>query len=213
MNYNFPFSTCESNSGNIIAQPYSFIFNLLTSFILLGFSLSTKSLHVKISIFSYFLFELFHSFSHAKHIDKNIQQNIIHCIFYILAFSSLYSILYLSNTNLSQFAKICITICVLFDSISCYSKNTIAMFTSATFLLTIIFITQYDKLPNEFKNTLKYKLIPLLIILWFIIFNESKNCKKMLAWKDFPYHVTNEIIGGILFILLAWNFYKWDATF
>ena len=209
--YNFPFDTCEycEDRRRFIAQPYSFSINLLSSIILLGFCVIVKSIPVKITICSYFLFEVFHTFSHAQHISGDIQKYIVHYLAYFMILATLYAILYLSNTKLTDLEFLAIILIVLIDQ---YSKTTFEMFSTGMLLFSVVILTQYKKLPNEFKNVLQYIFLPGLIILWILLYNETKNCQRMLAWKNLPYHAAIEIIGIVLFTFLAYSFYIWEKS-
>ena len=212
--YNFPFDTCEEcNTNGIIKQPYSFTINLISSIILLILAILSKSFPVRITLLSYSLFELCHSISHAIHISGNgdIQKNTIHYLGYFMAFTTLYAILYLSKSNLTYLQIFIILIAIIIDQISYKTQNTFAMFTTGILLFSIIIIIEYNKLPQQFKDGLLF-LIPGIIIIWILFYNESKNCKKMLKWKNLPYHVLIEIMGLVLFTIIGVLFYRWDLS-
>ena len=87
----FPFNTCETPNTEGIAQPYSVIFNLLNCIIVFVFLLKTTNYYTSVLLFSIFVFELFHTFSHVIHIEGTIQTNIVHILAYFINFSFLYA--------------------------------------------------------------------------------------------------------------------------
>jgi len=62
---------------------------------------------------------------------------------------TLYAILYLSNTKLTDLEFLAILLIVLIDQ---YSKTTFEIFSTGILLFSVVILTQYKKLPNEFKN-------------------------------------------------------------
>jgi hypothetical protein len=54
-----------------------------------------------------------------------------------------------------------------------------------------------DKIPYQYV----YSLIFLIILVIILFFNEVYNCKRMLAYYNFSYHIIIETVGTIIFIL------------
>ena len=88
--YIFPFSTCEKSTNQIIAQPYSALFNLINCVIIFYFLLKTKEKYTFLLLFSILCFELFHVFSHSIHISGSIQINITHMLSYCINIAFLF---------------------------------------------------------------------------------------------------------------------------
>ena len=88
--YTFPFNTCEKPNKNVIAQPYSALFNLINCVIILYFLLRTKQKYTFILLCSILSFEVFHMFSHIHHIQGSIQINITHSLTYFMNLAFFY---------------------------------------------------------------------------------------------------------------------------
>ena len=103
----FPFKTCEEpNKNTWIAQPVSAFINMITSIILIYFFLKAKTLIIKLLILSFIAFEIFHTYSHIKHINGAIQSNIIHGIWYFLTFMILIASVKMTNKYPNLYTKI-----------------------------------------------------------------------------------------------------------
>ena len=81
------------------------------------------------------------------------------------------------------------------------------MIFTAFALPLIIVISYYKYYPEEMKKAIPY-LIGLLFILIIVLLNEKFNCELMMSYINLPYHAIIELLGLILFGLLAYIFYK-----
>lgn len=207
----FPFTTCEKPHNSIIMQPASAVVNFVTCIILMYFAIATKTFPVKLMILAYLSFELWHTASHIQHISGYLQTNIIHILAYLLAFTTLYSIMYLSKKGLSTVYIIILLILVIIDTYVWLYVGGIRMVIGGLLILFVIIIGSYNNLPKFFKKVIPW-LIAGLVLLLLIIYNETVNCEKMLEFADFPYHIIIELLGLVLFSTLAYNFYKWEKS-
>ena len=204
----FPFNTCEQpNKDAWIAQPVSAFINMITSIILIYFFLQAKTLIIKLLIFSFIAFEIFHTFSHIKHIDGIIQSNIIHSIWYFLTFMILIASIQITNKYPNiQLLLLLLTI-IIIDINLFFLPNKLYMIFTALTLPIVIVISYYKLYPIYIKKTIPYLILLLLIVGLFLI-NEKINCENMMKFAKLPYHAIIEIIGMILFITLAYIFLK-----
>jgi hypothetical protein len=200
MDFTFPYSTCEKpQRDNFIQQPYSTIVNIITVFVLIYFMYISKSWYLKIVFLTYILFEIWHTLSHMIFIGGNIHHTVSHILAYIIAFTTLYVFLVLTNSKLSTIYVITLFIIVCIDLYIAYFIGGIYMVISGFTLFMIILIAFYKK----FKSFIIYLLI-LLLGLILLELNEYFNCKSMLQlYPNFPFHVFIELYGLILFYILS----------
>lgn len=202
----FPFNTCEEpNKNNLIAQPVSAFINMITSIILIYFFLKAKTIIIKLLILAFILFELFHTYSHIKHIDGTIQSNIIHGIWYFLSIMVLIASIKITNKYPNIYTIIILLIIIIIDINLFFLPNKLYMIFTALTLPIVIVISYYKSYPIQIKKAIPY-LISLLIIVGIFLINEKFNCEYMMKIAKLPYHAIIEIIGMILFITLAYVF-------
>ena len=211
MNSFFPFKTCEiPNKDSIIKQPFSAFLNILSCIILIYFIIIAKTFTVKLCIFSFLLFQLFHAFSHSFHIEGNIQTIIIHILSYILSITSFYTLFILTKKNPSYYIIFILIIIILIDIYIFLNKNnSILGIFSGFSIITITYLSFYKFFPKIIKTLFKYILLGLFILSLFIL-NEKLNCNIMISYANLPYHAIIEIIGLILFSCLGYMFIIWD---
>lgn len=71
--YIFPFTTCESiKTIGLIKQPYSAFINFINCIIIFNYLMKVRNIYQFLLIFSFLLFESFHTFSHMIHLSSNI---------------------------------------------------------------------------------------------------------------------------------------------
>lgn len=204
----FPFNTCEEpNKNNLIAQPVSAFINMITSLILIYFFFKAKTVIIKLLILAFILFELFHTYSHIKHIDGTIQSNIIHGIWYFLSFMVLIASIKITKKYPNIYTIIILIIIIIIDIHLFFLPNKLYMIFTALTLPIVIVISYYNSYPIQIKKAIPY-LISLLIIVGIFLINEKFNCENMMKFFKLPYHAIIEIIGMILFITLAYVFLK-----
>lgn len=193
--YTFPFNTYEKVRDGFIAQPYSAILNLFSSFIISYFLYKTKSKSSKLLLFSILLFELFHTFSHSIHLNNSSQTIITHLLAYFINFCWLYGLYNYSKVIPNNIFSIFLSSIVLFDI---YSFNNLPLL-FYIFSQFLIFISLFMYYYNYFTEDIKKRIslisnLTLIVLLLFI--NESYNCKEMLnMYKWFPFHAIIEITG------------------
>lgn len=212
MTFRFPFTTCERNTKGVISQPFSATVNAITFSALIFLSFLTKTISVRILLISFAAFEAWHTFSHMKHVEGNIQTNVVHILAYFMEFATLYAILYLSNNYLSNFVSFLLVSAIIIDVyIFVYVKGVWTVLSGLVVFAVIVF-GNYGLLPICFKEYVPY-LITGLILLFALIANETYNCEKMMIYKNLPYHVAIEIVGFVLFISLSLLFLKWESCY
>ena len=206
--YIFPFNTCETVNKKGIAQPYSALFNLINCCIILYFLLKTENIYTFILLFSILCFEAFHVFSHSIHIPGSLQINITHLLSYCINFSFFYLFYNYTNKFPSIYFIIFYLILICFDIYSIFNMNVVFyIFTQALLFLSVLFY-YYSYLPKHIQNSIYY-IVFLVFLIILLFLNEKYNCKAMLSmYPYFPYHILIEIIGIILFYIIASNFYK-----
>jgi hypothetical protein len=206
--YTFPFNTCETVNKNGIAQPYSAFFNLINCCIILYFLLKTENIYTFILLFSILCFEAFHVFSHSIHIPGSLQINITHLLSYCINFSFFYLFYNYTNIFPSIYFIIFYLMLICFDIYSIFNMNVVFyIFTQALLFLSVLFY-YYSYLPKHIQNSIYY-IVFLVFLIILLFLNEKYNCKAMLSmYPYFPYHILIEIIGIILFYIIASNFYK-----
>jgi hypothetical protein len=208
----FPFKTCEEPSKDaIVAQPVSATINIITCIILLYLLLQTRTTAVRILLISFIVFQAFHAFSHMQHIDGNIQVNVIHVIWYILSFATLYTIITLTKISPSIYTLAILCALIIIDLFVWKFVGGVYMILSGFAILLSIVILYYNSYPTFIKTALIYMIIGLCILLAFIV-NEKLNCENMIAYANLPYHAIIETLGLILFTALAYLFVRWEQT-
>jgi hypothetical protein len=210
MAFRFPFTTCETNTKGVVSQPFSATVNAITCLLLLSLSFFASTNPIRLLLISFTSFEAWHTFSHVKHIEGNIQTNVVHGLAYFMAFSTLYAILHLSKNVVSIFLSFLIISSVIIDVYIFFYVKGIWNVLSGLVIFAVIVFGNYHSLPRFFKEFVPY-LIMGLILLFVLIANESYNCEKMTIWKNLPYHVAIEIIGFFLFTSLSYLFLKWES--
>jgi hypothetical protein len=88
-------------------------------------------------------------------------------------------------------------------------KGIWTIFTGLSIFAIIIF-GSIDKLNSQFKSSIPYFLIGLLL-LFILVVNENRNCDKMLEYHIFPYHAIIEVLGLIMFVALSKQFLYWES--
>jgi hypothetical protein len=204
----FPFSTCEKPNNIGIAQPYSFLINIVSLLVIFYFLCITVKPYNFLLILSLFAFEIVHTFSHYIHLPDRIQVNIIHPISYIV---NIFFFINLSNTTKiippSPFLLyLLIVFCV--DLYFFLTLPFVYSFTSSFLMFFSIILFFYRFLPNEKKTTVQWILF-LAICILLSFFNEKYNCKYLLSnFPTFPFHIILETIGLFTFYIVCRFFYN-----
>lgn len=202
----FPFNTCEKpDTNNLIAQPVSASINLLSCIILLFLLCKAKTLIIKLLILTFIAFQLFHAFSHSKHIDGDIQTYIIHAIWYLVSFMILFANKILIKKNISNNTILLLFFIIIVDLYILFNTDKSLIAFTAFSIPTIIILSYYNNYKKNIKRNIHIIFI-LLIILSILLLNEKFNCNAMMAYYVFPYHIFVEIMGLLLFTMLAYTF-------
>lgn len=207
--WTFPFKTCEKPIEFFIEQPVSFLVNLASVFNLLYYAYKSNVTHIKHTIFSYLLFELFHTISHSKRFNAQIQTSTIHFLAYYFFVATWLSLHFLTNKILNYNHLCFISFLILLDLYVFFIIGGLWTIITGLTLIVSLFIVYFYELPYFFKYNLQQKLIPGLIVLFVLFTNEALNCDKMMSFYIFPYHSIIEILGFYLFHLLTFSFYMW----
>jgi len=204
----FPMETCEkTDKDGWIDQPYSTAVNCLNTLIILFFLIQTKHTYTFFFLFSIFLFQIAHTFSHAFHIDGSIQMNIIHGLAYCINATLLYTLYRHSNVVPSLFLSILLLIFVGIDIYAfCLLSTGFYIWTQFAIFLSILFF-YFTTLPTQTKSSVKW-LFLLGILIVCLVFNEIRNCDEMTKlYPTAPFHILVEIPGLFFFYFVCRNFY------
>ena len=204
----FPFETCENpDEDSSIAQPYSTTVNCLNTLIILFFLFQTKNIYTFLFLLSIFLFELIHTFSHAFHIDGQMQTNIVHGLAYFINAAFLYA-LYRHSNLIPSLSLSFILLCLIgIDIYALFSLSAVFyILTQFAIFLSILFF-YFTTLPAKTKSSVKW-LVFLGILIICLVYNEIRNCDEMAKlYPTAPFHILVEIPGVFFFYLVCRNFY------
>ena len=203
MEYTFPFDTCEQVCENCVAQqPYSTAINAISTLVLTFFLFKAKTFKFKLVIAGLVAFEALHTYSHYIHIPGNTQQNALHIIVYYIIGTSIIALSDnkpLSNLLISAFVTL-----FLIDLYIYLKVKKVYMIMSGSLLYVIVFILLYNRLELPKKtHALVIKLLALIVVIAGLIVNEAINCRKMMGIYAFPYHILIELLGLVMFSLMA----------
>lgn len=197
--YKFPFSTCELKKND--SQSTSALVNILCVLIVLSFILFIKPHNTKVYSlwFVIVLFELWHAYSHYKHISNSVQMYVIHLLTYIITFTTLYVI----NSPWTLYQLIPIITIIIIDILMLLNKKHAISVITGVAVFVIACIVNLDYFPHAIKEI--YLLLSGLIVLGIIMFiNEIYNCKAMLQYYHAP-HILVEMVVVIFLSLFAYN--------
>ena len=205
-NFSFPFSTCETPMDMYWgkSQFYSGIINLLSAILLFVlFTFFRAPLPTRMVIFFFFLFEIWHSYSHFIHIkDSNLQFRVIHIINYFIAFSLMVNLqLVIAKRNLPiQWILFAIYFFIEFSLFVSDAIPTQYTIVAGSFLFFLVLLFYLPFIPKKFVFfTL---MVFLLGVIHFLL--ESFYCSAWMKKKRFPYHIILETIVMILLISFSW---------
>lgn len=210
--YTFPFSTCEVpyHTNDNIVQPYSFIINIISMTFLLYASLTTNNYYIVAFFTILFIFEGVHAYSHYKHLSGDIQIKIIHTIAYLANISYLLAFINITKIIPSIQIFILYTIIIILDTYFFIHKKFIGYFFTQLIFIIITNIYYYRFVYHKIPYQYIYTLIFLMLLLIILFFNEIYNCKKMLEYYQFPYHIIIESVGVMIFVLYIFILKKLD---
>lgn len=213
--YTFPFDTCEVpyTHTNKIAQPFSFVVNLISCSILLYALLISQDIYIKIFFGLLLLFEAIHTYSHFKHVHGYIQINTIHVVAYLVNIS--YLLIFINLTQeVPSIAFWIIYFGIIILDVLFFTKNIfLGYFTTQLSLIALTNIYYYTFIIQNVPSYYLYMLFILIILLIGLFINEKNNCKKMIEQRKFPYHVIVESIGVIIFLIYVTILLKLDRVY
>jgi len=199
----FPYSTCETPNKEGIVQPFSFILNCISCFVILYFLFQTKKIWNFLLLVSFLLFEGIHTFSHAVHLPNNIQVSLIHPLVYFI--NIFYLIIFCKYTHkLPNIYFAFLLFCLfIFDIYAFINLAFIYYFTSAMIIFIFIFMYYYNYFERKDKQYIKI-ILGLALTIIFLFYNEHFNCKTMLSvFPNFPFHIFPELTGVITFYYIS----------
>lgn len=159
-------------------------------------------------LFSILCFELFHTFSHCRHIKGNIQTNITHILTYFIN-TALFCAFYNYTKKIPSIAFILyIIILVCFDIYAFFNLSLVFYILSQAVIMISLLFYYYKLMPARIQKNM-YSLIFLVCLIIIFFMNEKFNCKKILSlYPHFPFHILIEIVGIVIFYLICSSFYK-----
>ena len=206
--YTFPFSTCETVHSTGIAQPYSFWANFVNCTIIFYFLVKAKHNYTKPLLFSILCFELFHLFSHWRHIPGPFQTYVAHALTYGINATALYAFLIYtgkwpdSKTTLLLFAL------VVFDLYAVFSASPLIFYVVSQALIFITLLVFYFSSLPAFIQEGVWPIMGLIGFIFLLMMNEKVHCHSMRkAFPDFPFHIFIEFAGIALFYVICSRFY------
>ena len=202
MDWTFPHKTCEAvRKHQWVEQPYSCFMNILSSLFLFYYFLIAKTFWTKSVIFSFFLFELFHAYSHAQHLKGQTQVRVIHLLSYLFnvcLFFCLKQNLPIPRTKLFFL----LFVLILDVSVFLFSEHKIFQVLTGFLLLISIVVVFLPTMPRQ-ERQFFVVLVVLGVLITLQIMMESMYCETWMSWHPLPYHIVIEFMGLIAFILLA----------
>lgn len=205
----FPFSACESPGKGGGSQPYSAAFNALTCSALIGLACVAKTAAVRAALVAYALFEAWHAYSHARHVEGTAQTNVVHALAYAMAFATLNAILALSGGGLSRTLLTAVVAAVLLDLFVWTRVGGFWTVFSGLVVFAVVVFGNHDKLPPFFRAGVPYMVAGLLLLFGLVV-NETYNCEAMMRYNALPYHLAVEAVGFALFATISVFFLKWE---
>jgi hypothetical protein len=203
--YTFPFNTCETPKKGVV-QPYSAMLNAINCIMIAYFLVQTKNPSTFLLLFSIFCFEFVHVFSHTIHIPGSIQINITHFLTYVMNIAFFY-VFYCYTKIIPGYLFLFYIIALICIDIYSYLHLTILYYLLSQSILFISVLLYYLPLLPKYVQSSIYKIIGLISIIILLFLNETYNCKKMLDFYSFPYHVLIEMVGILLFYTICSTFY------
>jgi len=206
--HTFPFDTCEKVNETGIAQPYSTLFNVVNSAIILYFLWKSKHTYTQVLLTSILCFQLFHTFSHSLHIPGTVQVNVIHILTYFMNLAFFYAFYSYTNVFPQYGFMLYLLLVVCFDIYSVMNLSLFYYVLAQSLIFISLFGYYYPLLPIAIQKSI-YSIAFVIIAILLLVANESRHCASMMAANPhFPYHIFIEIAGIGLFYLICSSFYK-----
>jgi len=210
-NYTFPFNSCEVPYVTGIAQPYSTTINACLCGIIFYFLFYSNNVYSQMFLSSVFVFNVFHTFSHLKHLKTWHQYQFL-LTHYSAVISTIFLILLMAkitNSNLQQWQLFLLVVIYFFDTYLIVQKvSNIYNIVIFLILLFLIMLFHYSLLSNEMQQSVLNLIgFASLVLLFQLI--EIYNCDNILEkHNNFPFHVVTEISACIPIYLLCRTFFK-----
>jgi hypothetical protein len=212
--YTFPFNTCEipNRNKNSIAQPYSVSINTITCIMIIYFILKSDNVYSTMFLASVFIFSLFHTLSHAFHIDDSSIQFLLTHLSAIVSSLLLVRLLqYVTSYFLNSWQTIGL-LCLYLIDFSLIYYNVSHIYNILVFLVILFSIMGifYKYTPIKTKLNIMY-IIGFSCITLFFECIEVVFCQSLLQkYGAIPFHTLVELFGGISIVLLCNSFYTFD---
>jgi hypothetical protein len=195
--YTFPFSSCEKVSDGAIAQPVSTTINVIVCLSLLAILIYKKpSVHSSVLILTLFVFELWHAYSHARHIPGMTHTYIIHGLTYAIAAASA-ALIYSTHGSVHlQLACVAIVIDVIVGYLNIRKWSVV----TGVMVLAAVLVENYRLLPRQTQHMFPvFVLLALSGTLAFLY--EAANCSETMA--NMRLHALVELIVMAFILLYA----------
>lgn len=210
--YAFPFHTCERvQKGSWCAQPWSALANAVCLAGLLLAVAMARTAAVTTLLLSFCAFEAMHLFSHVRHVEGQVQANVVHALGYCMAVSLLWVIAALGGGQpLNLWSVMAVSAVDIY--IAC-SVRGLAMILSGLSVLVVVVFHNWHALSAGFRADLAHSLLPELLLLAALFVNEAVNGRRMLRFApDVPWHLLVELVGTKLFWGLSVSVLRWESA-
>lgn len=168
---------------------------------------------VRVLLWTFALFELYHAISHAAHYLAH--RHVIHAIWYAMVLASWVAIHGLAGLAWVPYLPgVLIGSAVALDvAMYAYTHGDgIGTILTGLLVLSAVVFGHWAYLPALVRHGVL--MISLgMVVLFLMIVNEQRNCERMQRRKRFPYHVLIEVVGLVLFVALASVFLRWDRSY
>jgi len=206
--YTFPFDTCETPNKKGIAQPYSVLTNIISCCIILYFLCYTTHFHTFLLLFSLFIFEVFHTFSHFIHIKGKLLYTLIHIAGFFVNVSFLNFMYHYTQQFPNNYYLLFLVGIIIVDIYCFFNLSFIYFLLTQILLFFAILCYYYPYLSSQIKYNI-HLIILFIFIIYICFLNEKINCKRMLkTFPNFPFHAIIEVLGIIPIYLLVSTFYN-----
>jgi len=181
-----------------VAQPVSTFVNLLTCIGLIALLLVTKrplQMPVVSLVIALIAFELWHAFSHMRHIEGRLQSHIIHALTYVIAFITLLVIYTATGSVHLGF----VVAAVALDIAILVSNHTKLSVLSGVFVFVAALLGNIGAFPQK-----HLPILFMLIVLGAAVFLlEHRFCQAAMNVVVLPYHAIVEIIVMAFILIFA----------
>jgi hypothetical protein len=205
--YTFPFDTCETPNKTGIAQPWSASVVFISCCIIFYFLLQCKTTHAFILLSTFLLFQLSHCFSHSIFLSGYTQLRLVHSLVYVMNAAFLYAFYkYTGVFPSSQFIIVLLALIIMDIYGFMYLPFIYYLITQSAIFISILYY-YYSYLNQDAKTNIIY-IFALVLVIMGLVINEKTNGKRLMnEYPGFPFHILIEIVGAVLFYIIAKTFY------